>query len=600
MDEQFIFNKNSYVSFDGTSLRDIIVDRLNRGQVFTDQNYQGSNLAAVIDIIAYSFSNLLFYLNKTSSESMFSESQIYENMNRIVKILNYKPLGPQGQNVPIRLTVNNLAKSNYIIPRYSYISIGSTNYSFTTDVSFSKKIDNTLENINDIDDEYSLIQGIYEEYPVYRSAGIDNEKIFLSVDEKILIDNFNIDVYVKPYNTTTWQKWTKVNDLFLHKSNDSVYEVRYNENKRYELIFGDNINGRKLQQGDQVAIYYLRIDSSAESLGTGAIDGNSPIRYNSTQFSEILSDTGIQFGNYLDPFNISNVTLSNAFPSTDYSQEENVDNIRKNAPKNFRTQYRLVTLNDYESYIRTNYSNLLADLKVLTNEEYLKQHIKYLYNLGLKNPQEDTRILYNQVKFANSCNFNNLYVYMVAKNPNQEYLTPSQKEFILEGLNPVKTITTQIVPADPVYMYIDFYLKNPTSSVTTNDINQTKLLIYKTPETRRSSSAIGLDVKEIFEKYFSRTTSKLGQVIDIYQISNEILNVDGVQNIQTRRDDINIQIEGLSFLIWNPIYPESDINIYSQNIVIENFKFPIFNNINNILDRIEIVERTNAIKIADF
>lgn len=600
MDEQFIFNKNSYVSFDGTSLRDIIVDRLNRGQVFTDQNYQGSNLAAVIDIIAYSFSNLLFYLNKTSSESMFSESQIYENMNRIVKLLNYKPLGPQGQNVPIRLSVNNLAKNNYIIPRYSYIAIGSTNYSFTSDISFSKKIDNTLENITDIDDEYSLIQGTYEEYPIYQSAGIDNEKIFLSVDEKILIDNFNIDVYMKPYNTTTWQKWTRVNDLFLHKSNDSVYEVRYNENKRYELVFGDNINGKKLQQGDQVAIYYLRIDSSAESLGTGAVDGSSPIRYNSTQFSQILSDTGIQFGNYLNSFDISNVTLSNAFPSTDYSQEENVDNIRKNAPKNFRTQYRLVTLNDYESYIRTNYSNLLADLKVLTNEEYLKQHIRYLYNLGLKNPQEDTKILYNQVKFANSCNFNNLYVYMVAKNSNQEYLTPSQKEFILEGLNPVKTITTQIIPADPVYMYIDFYLKNPTSPVTTNDINETKLLIYKTPETRRSSSAIGLDVKQVFEKYFSRTTSKLGQLIDIYQLSNEILNIDGVQNIQTRREDINIQIEGISFLIWNPIYPESDINIYTQNIIIENFKFPIFNNINNILDRIEIVERTNAIKIADF
>jgi len=600
MDEQFIFNKNSYVSFDGTSLRDIIVDRLNRGQVFTDQNYQGSNLAAVIDIIAYSFSNLLFYLNKTSSESMFSESQIYENMNRIVKILNYKPLGPQGQNVPVRFSVNNLAKNNYIIPRYSYISIGSTNYSFITDVSFSKKTETSQENITDIDDEYSLIQGTYEEYPIYRSAGIDNEKIFLSVDEKILIDNFNIDVYVKSYNTTSWQKWTRVNDLFLHKSNDSVYEVRYNENKRYELIFGDNINGRKLQQGDQVAIYYLRIDSSAESLGTGAIDGSSPVRYNSIQFSQILSDTGIQFGNYLNSFDISNIILSNAFPSTDYSQEENVDNIRKNAPKNFRTQYRLVTLNDYESYIRTNYSNLLADLKVLTNEEYLKQHIKYLYNLGLKNPQDDTRILYNQVKFANSCNFNNLYVYMVAKNPNQEYLTPSQKEFILEGLNPVKTITTQIIPADPVYMYIDFYLKNPTSPITTNDINETKLLIYKTPETRRSSSAIGLDIKGIFEKYFSRTTSKLGQLIDIYQLSNEILNIDGVQNIQTRRADIGIQIEGISFLIWNPIYPESDINIYTQNIIIENFKFPIFNNINNILNRIEIVERTNAIKIADF
>ena len=600
MDEDFIYNKNSYVAFDGTSLRDIIVDRLNRGKVFTDQNYQGSNISAVIDVIAYAFSNLLFYLNKTSSESLFSESQIYENMNRIVKLLNYKPIGPQGQNVPIRVSVENLPSGNYIVPKYSYVNVGTTFYSFPEDVSFSKKTNDSVENISDIDDNYSLIQGIYEEYPIQISGGIDNEKIYLAVDEKILIDYFHIDVYVKPYNTTTWQKWKRVNDLFLNRANDNVYEIRYNENKRYEINFGDNINGKRLEEGDEVAIYYLKINPDVTSLGIGGINSVAPVRFNSLQFSSILADTGVPFGNYLDSLNILNVLLNNAFPSTEFSPEETVDDIRKNAPKNFRTQYRLVTINDYESYIRTNFSNLLADVKVLANEEYLKQHIKYLYNLGLKNPQEDTKILYNQVKFANSCNFNNLYLYLVSKNANQEYLTPSQKEFILEGIEPAKTITTQLVPIDPVYMYIDFYLKDPSKEVSTTDINETKLLIYKTNETRRSSSAIALDVKNVFEKSFARTTSKLGQLIDIYQIANEILNIDGVQNIQTQRRDANITIEGISFLIWNPIYPDKDVQIYTQNINIENFKFPIFNNINSILNRIEIVEGFNAVKIADF
>ena len=247
MDENFIFNKNSYVAFDGTSLKNIIIDRLNRGQVFTDQNYQGSNLAAIIDVISYSFSNLLFYLNKTSSESIFSESQIYENMNRIVKLLDYKPVGAQAQTIPIRVSVTSLNKGNYIIPRYSYINAGSTTYSFNEDVSFSK-LTNDTEQITDINDKYSLSQGIYNEYPIYISGGIDNEKIYLAVDDTIVIDYFNIHVYVKPYNTTTWQKWTRVQDLFLYEANDTTYEVRYNENKRYELSFGDDINGKKLQQ----------------------------------------------------------------------------------------------------------------------------------------------------------------------------------------------------------------------------------------------------------------------------------------------------------------------------------------------------------------
>lgn len=600
MDENFIFNKNSYVAFDGTSLRDIIIDRLNRGQVFTDQNYQGSNLSAIIDVIAYSFSNLLFYLNKTSSESLFSESQIYENMNRIVKLLNYKPIGPQAQTIPIRITANNLSRGNYIIPRYSYINAGSTIYSFNEDVSLSKITDNATEEITDINDKYSLSQGIYNEYPIYTSGGIDNEKIYLAVDDTVVIDYFNIQVYVKLYNTNTWQKWTKVQELFLHEANDTVYEIRYNENKRYEIIFGDNINGKKLQQGDQVAVYYLRTSPNVQSLGINALNNTNVIYFNSLQFNEILNDTGLDFGNYLNSAELQNINVNNAYPSTEYASEENVDDIRKNAPKNFRSQYRLVTKSDYETFIQTNYKNLITDVKLLNNEEYLNQHIKYLYDLGLKNPQEDTTILYNQVKFSNSCNFNNLYMYLVPKNQDQEFLTPSQKEYILEGVNEVKTITTNPVPMDPVYLYLDFYLKNPTQPLSIDDISQTTLKVIKTENTRRSSSAIALDIKNIFESNFSRATSKLGQIIDIYALSNEILNVDGVSNIQTYRADANITIEGISLLIWNPTYPNGDINVYTQNIMIDNFKYPIFNELNNILNRIEIVEKSGIIKIAEF
>lgn len=601
MDESFIFNKNSYVAFDGTSLRDIIIDRLNRGKVFTDQNYQGSNISAVIDVIAYSFSNLLFYLNKTSSESLFSESQLYENMNRIVKLLNYKPVGPQGQSIPVKLTVTNLPAGNYIIPKYSYINVGSSVYSFTEDVSFTKLTGNILENITSMDNEVVLKEGSFQEYPIYYSGGINNEKIYLSVDSKVTVDNFNIHVYVKKYNTDTWQKWTRVNDLFLNKASDTVYDVRYNENKRYEITFGDDINGKKLQKGDSVAIYYLKINPTIQNVGSGAMNEIKTVMYNSIQYIKILQDTGLDSGNYLNPNGCLNVKISNDFPSTSYSPEESVDDIRRNSPQSFKSQNRLVTKSDYEVFIKKNYKDLISDIKLLNNDEYLKQHIKYLYESGLKTPQTDTKILYNQIKFANSCNFNNLYIYMVPSNDTQEYLTPSQKEFILEGVNEIKTITTQIVPIDPVYMYMDFYLKSPNDkTISLLDINKTKILINKSFNTRRASSAIALEIKQIFDESFSKSTSKLGQIIDVYDIANKIVNIDGVDSIKSYRSDINLTSDGLSFVLWNPTYPDTDISVFTQNVTIDNFKFPIFNNINNILNRIEIVEKTNAIKIADF
>ena len=57
--------KDSYIAFDAFSMRELILRRLKEQGVFTDQDQIGSNLASIIDIVAYSFKTLMFYLNKT-------------------------------------------------------------------------------------------------------------------------------------------------------------------------------------------------------------------------------------------------------------------------------------------------------------------------------------------------------------------------------------------------------------------------------------------------------------------------------------------------------------------------------------------------------
>ena len=67
---------NEYVAFDALSLKNFITTRLNQSNIFTDQNFEGSNITAINNIIAYSFHTLMYYLNQTSTESMFSEAQL--------------------------------------------------------------------------------------------------------------------------------------------------------------------------------------------------------------------------------------------------------------------------------------------------------------------------------------------------------------------------------------------------------------------------------------------------------------------------------------------------------------------------------------------
>ena len=593
------FDKNSYIAFDGTSIRDLIINRLNQGQVFTDQNYQGSNISALIDIIGYTFSTLLYYLNKTSSESMFSEAQLYENMNRIVKLLNYNPVGRLGQNLPIILTAsNNINAGNYTIPRYSYISIGGTQYTINGDINFTK-LTNDNETITNIANNYLAYQGSFQENPQYTSLGIDNEIVFLSLPNNYYIDHFNIFVYVKPAQTGVWEQWTRATDLFLYGSNDNVYEVRFNENKNYEIKFGDNVNGRALKTGDIVQVFYLQIDPTSQGIAAGTLNGNSFISYNSVVYNQILSDLQIS-QNYLTVNQMSELTVTNEYPSTLYSDEETVDSIRKNAPSAFRSQYRLVTTSDYKNYINSNYSSILSDVAVISNDDYLRGHIKYLYDIGLNEPQKENRVLINQISFANSCNFNNIYLYFVPNTEMQNYLSSTQKELILNDVNGNKTITSQLVPMDPVYIYLDFYLANPNITPNPKDLNNCKLVITKNPNTRRADSAILSDIQIIFNKTFGRNINKLGQLIDIYQLSTNILNVDGVQRVQTYRSDTNTYIEGVSLLLWNNTYPENDSEVYTQNVTLDYFKYPIFNNVQNVTNRISIIEATGSIKAADF
>ena len=157
----FDLDANAYAAFDATSMRDLLIQKLTDQNIFTDQIFEGSNISSMIDIIAYSYHVLLFYLNRTSNESIFSESQIYENMNRLVKLLNYKPVGYQTST----LTFNAKAKAAlnagfYTIPRYSFVEIEGTKYSFINDISFSKS-SSTEESIATIGDEHLLYQGSY-------------------------------------------------------------------------------------------------------------------------------------------------------------------------------------------------------------------------------------------------------------------------------------------------------------------------------------------------------------------------------------------------------------------------------------------------------
>lgn len=589
--------QTAYATFDATSLKSLIIQRLNESEVFRDQNFEGSNINAFIDIVAYMYHTLLFYLNTTSSESTFTTAELYENMNKLVSNLGYKPSGKQTSLANVTLTgTGNLPTGPYTIRRFSYIDVNGINYTTLKDISFEKTVagNQVLSPSNSI-----LHQGTIKEYPAYTATGEEFEVIKLvsgttttnSITDPFISDNAFV-IFVKSVDTGVWQQWTESSSLYLESPGSLKYEKRYNENSNYEFKFGNDVIGRKLKAGDIVQLYYILSDNAPAAITANTINGSSFIIFTTPTLEDISTSIYTTGTSFVTTANTSSILANNVNDATPVSYEETVDEIRNNAPKLFSLQNRLVTSTDYEYFISKNFNRVVKSVKAISNDEYTSSALKYFYSIGLNRPNDDSRVLFNQVRYANSTTFNNVNLYIVPTNtivaeqiPN--YLNPSQKQLILNECNVIKDITHNIAFADPVYKAFNIGLELVGEKPTTDIITNTRLVIYKNRNNTVNPTTLKQNIQDIFKTAFSELT--LGSVVNLSDISNSILNTYGVDGIATRRIDTGFEVQGISCLVWNPIYADYDIITTSQNYKLANFQYAYFYEISKLTNNILVV-----------
>lgn len=586
--------KDSYVAFDAINLRNLILKRLDEQGVYTDHNYIGSNLASIIDIISYAYNTLIFYLHKTSNESMFTEAQLTENINRIVKLLDYKPVGYQTSTLTYRITANRIAKRGvYTIPRYSTFYVGDSPYSFNEDVSFSIPQDNSIIPLTELDNKKLLYQGVFREYATYTASGNNSEILVVNAGSE-KVDHSNVFVYVYEKQKESWYEYKEVPFMYSESAQSRCFEKRLNSNGCYEITFGNNINGKRLSSGDSVAVYYLVSNSNAGTVGPRAMKNSNPYRtlYATPRYIEILQSVNTENLIYINKKDFSLLTCDNDGGSTLPVEAEGAESIRNNAPSIFRTQNRLVTKTDYESYIKTNFTNVISDVKVFDNWDYTTSYLKYFNKISVK-PEAFSQMLLNQIQFADNCNFNNVYVCGTPRTSERtsfKYLLPSQKELIKSSLDSLRTITTEITFLDPVYRAVGFGVTGLGSlGITEADISQ--LEIIKQTYSNRSNSAIAQEAIGVIESFFDLKDAKIGNMFDYTALVSELLSIKGVESLRTRRTDTNETFHGLSFLMWNQNYPEMDFGIVANNRSLQPFELLYFYDSGNIASKIIVTDK---------
>lgn len=590
--------RNAYASFDAVSLKQLIIQRLSTSDVFRDQVFEGSNLNSLIDIVAFMYHVLLFQLNQNAAEGVFTQATIYENMNKLVSLLNYKPTGLQTAFVEFSMTANAaLPIGSYLIKRFSSVNVDGYNYTLVGDVNFEKA--NIGEEALSFTDAV-LYEGTITEYPPYTATGENFENITIAFENLVdsnkgnFIGDNTISVFVKEINSGNWYVYTETPSLYLNLPGDRVFEKRFNENGRYEIKFGDGVTGKKLEAGDIVGIYFIVSDGQKGEISANALANKTLLPFNSTQFESIAADVYTQDVTLLQDTQYPLLALDNEYASTLVSDGETVDQIRVNAPKIFSAQNRAVTLADYKAIVDKNFGYILASTQAVNNKYYVDNYIRYFYDLGLSKPNDDTGVLVNQFNFMTSTNFNNVYLFMVPKfGTVRNEITPvslsvAQKQLVINELNKIKSATHEVVPLDPVYKAFSFGLPLPGETISLDIKDETFLVIKRSELSKQSRQKIKNDVVTAIQNYFSVANSQLGQIVDNTALSNTILSIEGVSSISTRRvtGTTTLELPSISLLYWNPFYTQADINISAQNIPLELFEFPYFYQQSQIVNKI--------------
>lgn len=602
MDQNLEYNlpQNAYTNFDATSLKSFMIQQLNAEGRFTDQNYEGSNISSLVNILAYYTHVLMFYLNQTSSESMFSQASIYENMNKIVKLIGYKPTGKQTSLSPINCVASaELALGNYNIRKYSYFLIDNIQYTFIGDQTFEKST-SLLENVESINTNSILYQGTVGEYPIYDAEGIEYETLPIVVDNLVdsrdtrFISHGTISVYVKEKDNSLWHEYEEVDSLFLSSSTSRVFDLRLNENGHYEVKFGNGVFGRSLKTGDQVAIFYILSDGDKGQISKNAINANKLFIYNSQRFNEVYNDVNSgSVATQIDEANTSLLTFNNPSNSTLLQEAETVDQIRENSPTFISTQLRLVDELDYEKFLKKSIPNILNSVKVVNNQTFISEYIDYFYQICV-DPNKVNRVILNQVNFADSCDFNNVNVfcvptfYLTEDGQYPDFLSNSFKTLIKNLTLGKKMVGAEVVPRDPIYSAFDigFTISTPTKDV----YGQSKLIVTRDKNDKTNKETIKKRVANVIKDYFDPKNMNLGQTINTSDLASSILALNGVKNIKTQNTVENTYFNGLSFIVWNPMFEGIDESLINQTTTLPFFKFPYFYRPNLLTNRIEIVE----------
>lgn len=314
--------------------------------IFKDYDFDASSLSILLDILSYNTHYNAYYTNMVANEMFLDSAVKRESAVSIAKHLGYTPLSYRSARAKVSFTVPNPVglPSTLTLPKFSPFttSINDVNYTFVNLDSITIKPQDGVYTFSDVE--------IVEGEPLTYSYRVD----LSGPSEKYTIPNKNVDTSTlrvtvqNSYTDTNTIAYTLAESLSSLTSTSKVYFLEENPSGFFEIFFGDNILGQKLNPGNIVIIEYLSSNGDSCNVSGNIIQ----------QFS-----LGIVIGG---------VTLNSAINATVNSAggdvNDSLDEIKFKAPRFISSFNRAVTAEDYKAIIEANYP-LVESISVWGGED---------------------------------------------------------------------------------------------------------------------------------------------------------------------------------------------------------------------------------------
>ena len=296
---------------------------------FTDYDFEGSGINALLDVLAYNTHYLAMNMNMVANEAFLDTASVRSSVVSHAKTLGYVPNSVRAPIANVNVTLNNidgLTSANIPVGTVFTTVIDSVNYQFVTIAEHTTQVQNGILSFSNIP--------IYEGTYVTNRYTVDTD----NVDQKFYVNDPNgdtttllVDVFDDSTSTLS-TTFTLASDTTQTASDSNVYFLQESVDGKFEIYFGDGITGKALSDGNIVRMRYV-VTNKTKANGASS-------------FSTSATISGI-----------TNITTATVSAASGGAEKESIQSIKFNAPLDYAAQGRAVTVNDFKAIVPKVYAN---------------------------------------------------------------------------------------------------------------------------------------------------------------------------------------------------------------------------------------------------